>query len=304
MPEAAIPIAVRITDPADGRVDDYRRLADPRARRRMEASDGGAGFFVAEGVHSVRRLLLSGHRVRSVLVDPNRLESLAVDLLGLAAPVLVAERSVLQAVAGFDVHRGALAAADRWPLPDPAALLPAARRVAVLEGINDHENLGVIFRNAAGLGIDAVFLCPRCCDPLYRRSVRVSMGHVLSVPWARLDPWPGGLDLLRHAGFALVALAPGPGAQPLTGYEAAPSERIAVLLGAEGPGLTGAVLALADRRLCIPMSRGVDSLNVASAAAVAFHQITTATSTTKSISSCASTGPSVNMLHPPATAES
>jgi len=275
---------VPISDPADTRVDDYRRLSDARARRQMEAGDpasGHPGFFVAEGVPVIRRLLASRRHVRSVLVDPARLAVLADDLTGLdvSAPVYVAEPEVLEALAGFDVHRGALAAADRWPLPEPAALLPAARNVAVLEGINDHENLGVIFRNAAGLGIDAVFLCPRCCDPLYRRSVRVSMGHVLSVPWARLEPWPGGLERLRAAGFTVVALTPGPGAEPLEGP--APGERVALLLGAEGSGLSPAALAGADQRRRIPMAPGIDSLNVASAAAVAFYKITSSTSSTK-----------------------
>ena len=272
----AIPIA--ISDPADPRVDDYRRLSDARARRQLEAGDpaaGDPGFFVAEGVTVIRRLLASGRPVRSVLVDRPRLAGLAADLTGLDAPVYVAEPDVLEAVAGFDVHRGALAAADRWPLPEPALLLPAARHVAVLEGINDHENLGVIFRNAAGLAIDAVFLCPRSCDPLYRRSVRVSMGHVLSVPWARLDPWPDGLAGLRAAGFTVVALTPGPDAEPLEGPD--PGERVALLLGAEGPGLSPAALAAADRRRRIPMAPGVDSLNVASAAAVAFYAITSST---------------------------
>ena len=256
--------ASAISDPADARIDDYRRLSDARARRQMEAGDAAAGdpgFFVAEGVTVIRRLLASGRRVRSVLVDPARLAVLGGDLAGLDAPVYMADPAVLEAVTGFDVHRGALAAADRWPLPEPAALLPSARHVAVLEGINDHENLGVVFRNAAGLSIDAVFLCPQCCDPLYRRSVRVSMGHVLSVPWARLDPWPDGLAGLRAAGFTVVALTPGPGAEPLE--RPARGERVALLLGAEGPGLSPAALAAADRHRRIPMAPGVDSLNVA-----------------------------------------
>jgi tRNA G18 (ribose-2'-O)-methylase SpoU len=274
--------AVPVVDPDDPRVDDYRHLSDARLRRRLEGGDaatGDPGFFVAEGAHAIRRLLGSGRRVRSVLVDPARLAALAPDLAGLAAPVYVAEPPVLAAVAGFDVHRGALAVADRWSLPEPSAVLRAARRVAVLEGINDHENLGVIFRNASALGIDGLLLCPRCCDPLYRRSVRVSMGHVLSVPWARLEPWPEALAGVRAAGFTLVALTPGPGAEPLAEAEA--GERIAVLLGAEGAGLSPAALAAADRRACIPMVTGVDSLNVGSAAAIAFYVVTRTTLETK-----------------------
>jgi tRNA G18 (ribose-2'-O)-methylase SpoU len=275
---AVTPIAgaLRVVDPADPRVDDYRHLSDARLRRRLEAGDaatGTPGFFVAEGTHVIRRLLRSGRRVRSVLVDGPRLAALAPDLAGLAAPVYVAEGDVLRGVAGFDVHRGALAAADRWPLPEPAAVLGVARRLAVLEDINDHENLGVIFRNAAGLGIDGVLLCPRCCDPLYRRSVRVSMGHVLSVPWTRLERWPEALADVRAAGFTLAALTPHPEAEPLTRPE--PGERVAVLLGAEGPGLSPAALAAAQRRWSIPMAAGVDSLNVASAAAIAFYVMNT-----------------------------
>ncbi|MGH9039371.1 MAG: TrmH family RNA methyltransferase [Acidimicrobiia bacterium] len=267
-----MPAAIVITDPADGRLDDYRQLSDARARRRMEAPDpagGHPGFFVAEGPTVITRLLESDCRVRSVLVDAARFERLEERLEGIAASVYVAERPVLAAACGFDVHRGALAAADRWPLPAPGDLLARARRVAVLEGINDHENLGALFRNAAGLGIDAVLLCPRCADPLYRRSVRVSMGHVLSVPWARLEPWPEALSDLKEAGFTIVALTPAPGAEPI----AAPTGdgRLALLLGAEGPGLTEAALARADRRVRIPMAAGTDSLNVASAAAVAFY---------------------------------
>jgi tRNA G18 (ribose-2'-O)-methylase SpoU len=263
---------VPVTDPDDPRLDDYRFLRDARARRRLEAPDpdgGHPGFFVAEGATVIGRLAGSGRRVRSVLVDPARAERLAPLLQALPAPVYVAARPVLAAACGFDVHRGALAAADRWPLPAPAALLEGARRVAVLEGINDHENLGALFRNAAGLGIDAVLLCPRCADPLYRRSVRVSMGHVLSVPWARLEPWPDALNDVRDAGFTLAALTPGPDAEVLTG--ALGPGPVALLIGAEGPGLSAETLSLADRRLRIPMAAGADSLNVASAAAVAFY---------------------------------
>ena len=266
--------AVAITDPSDPRLDDYRFLRDARVRRRLEAPGaGGPGFFVAEGATVIGRLLASGRRVRSVLVDPIRLQRLAGRLAGLDAPVYVAERPVLAEACGFDVHRGALAAADRWPLPDPVALLAGAVRVAVLEGINDHENLGALFRNAAGLGIDAVLLCPRCADPLYRRSVRVSMGHVLSVPWARIEPWPERLVALRQAGFTLAALTPDPAAEPLSsaGLAVGGSGRLALLLGAEGPGLSPGALDLADRRIRIPMAAGTDSLNVASAAAVAFY---------------------------------
>ena len=279
------PDPVRIVDPSDGRVDDYRFLPDARARRRIEAPDeasGDPGFFVAEGDHVLERLLASGRRVRSVLLDPPRFERLAGVLRGIDAPVYVADPEVLDAVAGFNVHRGVLAAADRWLLPDGLDLAgrPGMRRIAVLEAINDHENLGVVFRNAAGLGLDAVLLCPRCCDPLYRRSVRVSMGHVLSVPWARLSAWPEALDALRCKGFRIVALTPESGAEPLDADLAAGSPT-AILLGAEGTGLSPGVLSRADVRARIPMAPGVDSLNVGSASAVAFFELTKTSITTK-----------------------
>jgi tRNA G18 (ribose-2'-O)-methylase SpoU len=275
---------VPITDPADPRVDDYRELHDARARRRREAAgDDGPGFFVAEGGHAVERLLASGWRVRSVLLDRIRLEALGPALAGLDAPVLLADQPTLRAVAGFPVHRGVLAAADRWALPEPAAVLAGARRIAVLEDVNDHENLGVIFRCAGSLGVEAVLLSPRCCDPLYRRSVRVSMGHVLAVPWTRLEPWPEGLAAVRAAGFRLAALTPALDADPLPDWSPGAGERIAVLLGAEGPGLSPAALAASDRRLTIPMRRTADSLNVASAAAIAFYAlVVTKTSKTSS----------------------
>ena len=264
---------VPVTDPGDPRVDDYRALHDARARRRMETEGDGPGFFVAEGGHALERLLASGRRVRSVLVDRIRLEALRDRLAGLDAPVLLADQPTLRAVAGFPVHRGVLAAADRWPLPDPAAVVTGARRIAVLEDINDHENLGVIFRSAGSLGLDAVLLSPRCCDPLYRRSVRVSMGHVLAVPWTRLEPWPAALATVRRAGFTLAALTPAADADPLAAWSPGPGERVAVLLGAEGPGLSPAALAAADRRLTIPMRSPADSLNVGSAAAIAFYAV-------------------------------
>jgi tRNA G18 (ribose-2'-O)-methylase SpoU len=274
---------VSITDAADPRVDDYRRLHDARARRRMEtATEDDPGFFVAEGAHALERLLASGRRVRSVLVDGIRLEALGDRLSGLEAPVFLADQPTLRAVAGFPVHRGVLAAADRWPLPDPADLLAGARRVAILEDINDHENLGVIFRSAGSLGLDAVLLSPRCCDPLYRRSVRVSMGHVLGVPWTRLEPWPEAIEMVCRAGFTLAALTPSADAEPLPSWAPAPDERVAVLLGAEGPGLSPAALAAADRRLTIPMRRSGDSLNVGSAAAIAFYGLSATISTSTS----------------------
>ncbi|SHL18682.1 tRNA G18 (ribose-2'-O)-methylase SpoU [Pseudonocardia thermophila] len=259
-----------ITDAADPRVDDYRDLT---AADRRPDRPGGRGLVIAEGVVVVRRLLDSPYPVRSLLGVPRRLEELADDLAGLDVPAYATDAETMARVVGFHLNRGVLAVADRAPQPAPAELVRTASTVAVLEGVNDHENLGSIFRNAAGLGVDAVLLGPRCSDPLYRRSVRVSMGHVLRVPFATLDGlWPASLDLLRDAGLRIVALTPAADAVPLREAGLA-GARAALLLGAEGPGLTPEALKAADLRVRIPMAEGVDSLNVATAAAIAFYAV-------------------------------
>jgi len=251
----------------DPRVDDFRDLtvADRRPDR-----PGGRGLVVAEGVVVVRRLLDSSYPPRAVLGVAAKLEELAADLAPFNVPCFRTPADVMAEVVGFHLNRGVLATADRPAAPTAAALLVSARTVAVLEGVNDHENLGVLFRNAAALGVDAVLLGARCADPLYRRSVRVSMGHVLRVPFAPLPGWPDGLADLRAAGFRIVALTPRADAVPLTDARLEPG-RVAVLLGAEGAGLSDAALAAADVAVRIPMAPGVDSLNVATAAAIAFH---------------------------------
>ena len=176
-------------------------------------------------------------------------------------------------VVGFHLNRGVLAAARRVPEPSVAEVVDGARTVAVLEGVNDHENLGSIFRNAAGLGVDAVVFGSGCADPLYRRAVRVSMGHALLVPYARATDWPADLVTLKERGFRLLAMTPHREARELPeAMTAVRDERIAVLVGAEGPGLTTAAQRLSDVRVRIPMSRGTDSLNVATAAALAFYE--------------------------------
>jgi tRNA G18 (ribose-2'-O)-methylase SpoU len=258
---------IEIASPDDPRLADFRDLtdADVRPDRR--------GIVIAEGVNVVTRLVSSPYPVRAVFGVPSRLEALRPVLDGLDVPVYSADKWLLSEVVGFRVTRGVLASAARSPTPSRAALLAQSERIAVLEGLNDFENLGALFRNAAAFGIDAVLLDPRCADPLYRRSVRVSMGHVLQVPFAVLDgPWPASLYAVRQAGFALLALTPRESAVPLRSLPV-PS-RWAVLLGAEGPGLTDDVLAMADAHVRIPMAAGVDSLNVATAAAVAFAQLT------------------------------
>jgi tRNA G18 (ribose-2'-O)-methylase SpoU len=264
------PIAV--DDPSDPRIADYVGLKDSELRRRREEPGGDTpGLFIAEGALVLRRLLASRYRIRSVLVTPQRYGPLAADLAATSAPVYLASQPVMNAVAGFDLHRGVLAAADRRPLPRVADLLAGARRVAVLENVNDHENLGVIFRSAAALGIEALLLSPECCDPLYRRSVRVSMGHVLDVAFGVLAPWPEALSTVCDAGFRLVALTPDPSVTDIRDLGLARAERVALMLGAEGPGLSEGAMQRATVRARIAMVAGVDSLNVGSAAAIAFH---------------------------------
>lgn len=250
-----------ITDPADPRLADYVGLTDVVRRTKHEPE---AGFFLAEGVPVIQRAARAGYPLRSVLLAENR--ELPDGLP--EAPVFRASFPVLEAVTGFHVHRGALASFGRLPLPDAETVLRDAHRVVVLEDVNNHTNLGAIFRSAAGLGIDAVLLTPTCCDPLYRRAVRVSMGEVFALPYAYLE-WPGGLQTLRTAGFRVLALTPAPDAVRLEQIVLHEDERAALLLGAEGPGLSETALLGSDTRVRIPMARGVDSLNVANAAAVA-----------------------------------
>ncbi|HEX7745667.1 MAG TPA: RNA methyltransferase [Micromonosporaceae bacterium] len=258
-----------ITDPDDPRIADYRALTDVELRTRWEPPHG---LFIAEGELVLRRALRASYPARSFLVDIKRVDQLG-DLVEAGAPVYAAAPAVLQAATGFHVHRGVLASFHRRPLPAPGAVLAAARRVAVLEDVNNHTNLGAIFRGAAALGVDAVLLSPSCADPLYRRSVRVSMGEVFAVPYARLEPWPDGLAQVRAAGFAVLAFTPAADALPIHRLSGAQRARAALLLGAEGAGLSRPAIAASDARVVIPMRRGVDSLNVAAAAAVAFWEL-------------------------------
>jgi tRNA G18 (ribose-2'-O)-methylase SpoU len=260
--------AVEIDDATDPRLADYVALTDAELRRRVET-----GLFIVEGELAIRRLLESRYPVRSLLVTPAMHARLAPAVEGLQAPVYVAQRDVMAAVAGFDIHRGAVASATRLPLPEPGALTATGDRLALLEGINDHENLGALFRNAAAFGVGGVLLSPNCADPLYRRSVRVSLGHVLHVPFTVLSPWPDGIRELARTGWSTVALTPSDDSEPVTVLDGA-AGRVAIAVGAEGPGLTDAALEACDRRVHIPMAAGVDSVNVATAAAIAFHCLT------------------------------
>jgi len=259
-----------IDDPADNRVDDFRDLK--RADRRPDRP-GGRGLVIAEGTVVVRRMLASPYRVHALLGVRRRVEELRDDLADISCPAYVAPADVMATVVGFHLNRGVLAVADRVPRPSVAELAASARTVAVLEGVGDHENIGSLFRNAAALGVDAVLLGAGCADPLYRRSVRVSMGHVLRVPFATDEQWPDALDTLRGNGFRVAALTPSADAVPLREAVARPGERVAVLLGAEGDGLSDAAIAASDVAVRIPMAEGVDSLNVATAGAIAFYEL-------------------------------
>ena len=280
---------VRVDDPGDPRLDPYRDLNDPASRFRHDAEQSG---FVVEGKLAVDRLLASRYDIQSLLVDEHQ-ETAAGGLVVAArargAAVYVGTRAVVAGTVGFALHRGVVALARRPEPADPARLLADAGTagpavVAVLEGLNDHENIGALFRNAAAFGVAGVLLDPSCADPLYRRSVRVSVGHVLHLPFARLTPWPGALGWVRHAGFLVTALTPRPPAGGAVRavtlaelhhrlHHAGGVGGVAFLLGAEGPGVSEGALAASDVTVSIPMAQGVDSLNVATAAAIAFHAL-------------------------------
>jgi tRNA G18 (ribose-2'-O)-methylase SpoU len=259
----------RVTDPSDPRLRDFLALRDVELRTRSEEADGS---FIAEGERTIRRARAAGYELRAVLLTERWLPSLGDVVSDSEAPVLVVEEDVLTRTTGFPVHRGALASLHRRPLPALDAVLEGAGRVAVLEDLGDHTNVGAVFRSAAGLGVDAVVLTPRTADPLYRRAVRTSMGAVFSVPWTRI-PWFEGPALLRTAGLELFALTPRHDAEDLRGVVASEHPRVALTIGHEGDGMSAHWLDAADRRVRIAMHAGIDSLNAAAAAAVAFHAL-------------------------------
>ncbi len=270
-----MPRTIEVDNAADPRVADYTRLTDASLRTHLEAEHG---LFIAEGTKVITRAAAAGYPVRSLLLGRSRLADLPVlaEAAG-AAPVYVVPDEVAENLTGYRVHRGALASLGRTPLPAVSAVIGDARRVIVLEDLVDHGNVGAIFRCAAALGVDAVLLSPRCADPLYRRSVKVSMGAVFAIPYARMTGWYDGLAGLKSAGFRVLALTPDERATPLTGTLGA-GGRVALLLGTEGDGLSARWLHEADEPVRIPMNpaaraAGVDSLNVVAAAAIACHLI-------------------------------
>ena len=272
-PDGLPPGTTWVEDPRDERVRDYFQLTDVALRRVLEPE---RGLYLAESEKVIRRALATGHRMRSLLLTPRwatELTGLVGPALADGIPVYVGSPGVIEQMTGFHLHRGAIAAMHRPTLPTVDEVVAGARRVAVLEDVVDHTNVGAAFRSAAALGVDAVLVTPRCADPLYRRAVRVSMGTVFQVPWTRIDPWPGGVSLLREAGFTVAALALAADAVDLDELEARPPERLALVLGTEGDGLSRRTVEEADLVVRIPMGGGVDSLNVAAASAVAFWAV-------------------------------
>jgi tRNA G18 (ribose-2'-O)-methylase SpoU len=259
-----------VTDPQDTRLALYGRLNEPEARERHEKA---AGVFIVEGQTAIGRLLESKHYVISMLLTASRYQNLADRLVPLDVDVFVASREILRATVGFDLHRGAVALVRR---PKPLALadvLATSTTLAILEGLNDHENLGALARTARAFGIDAFVLDPTCADPYYRRAIRVSMGEMLFLPIAVAADWPGDLRHIRAAGFRTLAFTPASDATPLRNVSRRPGERMAIMLGAEGPGLTQGAQNAADEHVRIEISPDVDSVNVGHAAAIAFHAL-------------------------------
>jgi tRNA G18 (ribose-2'-O)-methylase SpoU len=243
----------------DLRVSDYTRLTDVHLRKLREPAEG---MYIAESSRVLRRALAAGHQPRSFFLAEKWLEDLQ-DVLDAypGVPAFIGKAALLEEITGFHLHRGAMAAMHR-PAPVP---LP--------ELLADHTNVGAIFRSAAALDIDAVLVSPRCGDPLYRRSVRVSMGTVFQVPWARLDSWPQDLQVLKDHGFEVAALERTADAQDVDVVAARNPDRLALVLGTEGAGMSAETLAAVDLAVKIPMRNGVDSLNVAAASAVAFWEL-------------------------------
>lgn len=256
-----------IADPRDPRLDDVRDL--------NKSDKSGEGLVIAEGHLVISRLAQSRFPLRCIVGFAAKLDSYLAQYGDPGCPIYEVERDVLAAAVGFDMHRGLVAAADRAPEPELSAIVDDAQTLVVLEGVGDHENIGAIFRNAAGMDVDAVLLGSGAADPLYRRSVRVSMGHVLRLPFAHLEggytTWQRSLELLRRAGFRLVSLTPDESAVHLA-QAMQGAEKVALLVGAEGPGLTEHAMRATDVRARIPMAPGTDSLNVATSAAIAFYE--------------------------------
>ncbi len=255
---------IALDDPRDERLRDYVDLRDVQLRQSVEHE---RGIYIAEGAKVIERAVAAGHTPKSLLLAPRWTETLAPVLDSTDAPAYLLDEKTIERVTGFHVHRGALAAMHRPPERAVSEVLARATRVLVAEDLVDHTNIGAIMRNVAALGFDAVLLSPRCADPLYRRSIKVAMGAVFSLPWARIDDWYGLPALLREHGFTTYAMTLADDAVPIDAVR--PAERSAVIVGSEGPGLSDHWQRESDHRVIIPMAAGIDSLNVAASTAIA-----------------------------------
>ena len=272
-----MPVIHEITDLTAPELDVYARLTQAQLRNRLEPEKG---IFIAESPKVIARALDAGYQPLSLLMERKQITGPAAGILSRCgdAPVYTADREMLAELTGFELTRGVLCAFRR-PAPRPVEeLCKNARRVAVLEGIVDSTNVGAIFRSAAALNMDAVLINPSCCDPLCRRAVRVSMGTVFQVPWGQLGEtpadWPEkGMDILHSLGFKTAAMALSDRSVSIDDEQLAKEPKLAIVLGTEGDGLAAGTIASCDYTVKIPMSHGVDSLNVAAASAVAFWQL-------------------------------
>jgi tRNA G18 (ribose-2'-O)-methylase SpoU len=264
---AAAESVIEISSLDDPRLADYSHLTDVALRK------SGGGLYIAESLLVLQRAIAAGHRPRSVLALGNSVDDAVRATAGFDVPIFSGPAGLLEELTGYLLHRGLIAAMHRPELPSPKDLLAGARRVVILENVVDPTNVGAIFRSVAAIGADAVLVTPRCSDPYYRRAIRVSMGTVLQVPWARVGAWPQTRELLTASGFHVAALALAPDAVDLKTFAAAAPERVALVLGTEGDGLTAEAIEAADTVVTIPMAHGIDSLNVAATAAVAMYAL-------------------------------
>lgn len=247
---------------------DYTQLTDVALRSVREPAEG---LFIAESSKIIRRADAAGMVARSYLTSPKWLFDLADIIAADDAPIFIGTDAAVESLTGFHLHRGALAAMHRPQLAGVSELVADARRIVVIEDVVDHTNVGALIRSAAAMGVDAVLVTPRCADPLYRRAIRVSMGTVFQIPWTRIDPWPGSIDTLQDAGFVVAGMTLGEGAITLDELVAEEHDKLALVFGSEGHGLTRATEQRLDRRVTIPMMGGVDSLNVAASSALALY---------------------------------
>ena len=272
-----MPNVIEISDFTVPELDVFARLTEGQLRNRLETEKG---VFVAESPKVIQRALDAGYQPLSLLMERKHIDGQGRDIIARCGdiPVYTADRELLAQLTGYPLTRGVLCAMRRPRLPGVEELCAGARRVAVLESIVDPTNVGAIFRSAAALNMDAVLVTPTCCDPLYRRAVRVSMGTVFQIPWTRIgatpDQWPGeGMEQLRRLGFKTAAMALREDSVSIEDPRLTAEDKLAIILGTEGDGLAASTIAQCDYTVRIPMSHGVDSLNVAAASAVAFWQL-------------------------------